>query len=425
MYYLFLIFSIFISTNLLALESSDVLDTKILKVYDKNILVLDRGLEDAIFKKDHIKITSRNGFIARGICIKASLLTSHWKIYRVVRPELISKDTLYKMRSINQSEMPKEVKVFSNIDFSKYFNNYGDKDIKKELKLQEKRIAEYDLPEKVELTKAFKGKKQSQLDQFIDKAFEPNKFKADIGRTYVNIFASPFTWQTRYNQKEHHYGATIFNRGEKYLYEINAVEAQKEILDPITGEGYKSKSTYYDFTFTINKLNDYISIFAFAAKNKEKIGETYYPYDHTQFGPLGLTLHLWDKDPKDNYLELSYIPVFDNFSYNDPNTLTTDDIVEREGIRHRIRLRYRNNIFQNAFHQLDILYSKYNVVNESEVKIEDTKTNIVNTFSYHMGNDFYTDYKIDYEKDELRAEIYDISQDNLTQTIRFRYEFDI
>lgn len=114
-----LVIILIFSAKVFALESSDIMKTQILKAYGKNILVLNRGLEDAIFKKDHIKITSSEGFIARGICIKANMMTSHWKIYRVVRPELVSKDTLYDMKSINQSELPYDIKKYTNINLEK------------------------------------------------------------------------------------------------------------------------------------------------------------------------------------------------------------------------------------------------------------------------------------------------------------------
>ncbi|MBT4791004.1 MAG: hypothetical protein HON90_05495, partial [Halobacteriovoraceae bacterium] len=113
---------VFFSVKTFALESTDRFNTQILKIYNRNILVLNRGLEDGIIKKDHAKLSSADGFIARGICVQATLLTSHWKIYRVVRPELVSKDTIYRLRSINQSEIPTELRKYVMVDFSKYYN---------------------------------------------------------------------------------------------------------------------------------------------------------------------------------------------------------------------------------------------------------------------------------------------------------------
>ena len=79
-----------ICLNAFAIESTDILNVNVIKSYDNNILVINRGLEDGIYKADHIKLTNKEGYIARAICIKASMLISHWKVYRVVRPELLS-----------------------------------------------------------------------------------------------------------------------------------------------------------------------------------------------------------------------------------------------------------------------------------------------------------------------------------------------
>ena len=134
--FLTLLFILIFSAKTFALESTDSMKAQIIKVYAKNILVLNRGSEDGIFKTDHIKLSSKEGFIARGICIKQTMMTSHWKIYRVTRPELVSKDTTYTMRSINQSQIPDLYQQFLSVDFSKYLNDVNDyfEDKQQELK---------------------------------------------------------------------------------------------------------------------------------------------------------------------------------------------------------------------------------------------------------------------------------------------------
>lgn len=412
------------SVKTFALESSDIVDTQILKIYNKNILVLNRGLEDAIFKKDHIKITSENGFIARGICIKTSMLTSHWKIYRVVRPQLVSKDTLYKMRSINQSEIPKSLKKYSSVDFTKYFNNFGDKDVNKQLKLQEERIAKYDLPETAQRTDEFKESQKTSFDRFVENNFDDKVLKKDLSSFHLNLFASPISWQSRYNQKENHYGVKLYNTGDKYQIELNSVETQRKILDPITKEGFNSKSTYHDFHFQFNRLSENFSVISYASYNKEKIGEIYYPYDYYQVGVLGFKYHVWEKDPKSNFFELSYIPVFDTIKFSNPQTNSLE-LIEREGIRHILKARYFSDFSKTLHNKTEVIYAPFVQLSSQNFDYQDTRTSFTTTFSYDLGNSFYWDYKLGYERDDLRSEVYQISADNTTQTLRFRYEFDI
>ena len=104
---LLILLAIMLSSTTYALEFNDIINKlSVIKAYDDNYLVLNRGLEDGIIKGDHIKLTNENGYIARAICIKASMLLSHWKVYRVVNPELLSFDDYYVLKSMNQSDSP-------------------------------------------------------------------------------------------------------------------------------------------------------------------------------------------------------------------------------------------------------------------------------------------------------------------------------
>lgn len=407
-----------------ALESTDNIDTKILKVYNKNVLVLNRGVEDGIFKKDHIKVTSSNGFIARGICIGASMLSSHWKIYRVVRPELVSKDTLYKMKSINQSEIPLSVEAeYAEVDFTPYTETFSDEEVEKQLKLQQRRVVKFDLPQD------YKGiaenkRKESLYKQFINQTIEDKKLKEDFSKAYLNVFASPISWQTRFRQKENHYGANLYNYGTKYQFGFNTVETQRKIIDPVSKNQYSSKSTHHDFIFQINKLTEYFSLFSSYSFDKEKIGNTYYPYEYTKIGVLGVKFHIWEEDPKNNFLHLSYIPVLDDITFTNPAD-SGDKNLRREGIRHLIKLELKSDFTKKIKNHTMVLYAPFNQSDKKEVDFIDTQLKMSTRFSYALGGQFFADYLMAFERDDLRKHIYDVSADNTTNTFRLRYEFEI
>lgn len=403
-----------------ALESSDQLKTQILNIYDKNVLVINRGLEDAISKADHGKFTSDDGFIARGICIKAGLLLSHWKIYRVVRPELVSKDTEYTLRSINQSEIPPSLLKYSKVDFSDYYNDFNDEKRNKQLELQQERIAKYDLPSFMKEAQVNQKKSKTKFDKFIDKNFDNEKFKTDINKTYFEIFASPLTFQTRYDQKETHYGANLYNLGKKYRYKISSIETQRKVLNPVTKDGYTAKSSHHELNFQVNRITEMFSVLSFAIYDKEKIGDIYYPYDHYIVGFFGLRLHLLENDPQTSLFDISYTPSFDNIKFTDPNN--PSKLLEREGIRHYFKIRMYGKLTENLFNKTEILYSPLIELASSHFDYEDTYINISSLFSYRVSEQFFFDYKINFEQDELRAKVYDISENNTTQSLRFRYQ---
>ena len=146
-----LLLSLFIySSSLLSLDMNERMSSQILKVYPKNVFVINRGLEDGVRVDEHIKLTSQDGFIARGLCIKTSLRYSLIKIYRVVRPELVSMDTHYTLHSIKQSEIAPHIRKLKAFDFTNDYKDFSEADIDLGKNLQQKRIANYDLPEIVD-----------------------------------------------------------------------------------------------------------------------------------------------------------------------------------------------------------------------------------------------------------------------------------
>ena len=407
-----------------SLESSDILSTQILKIYDKNILVLNRGLEDAIFKADHGKLTSDDGFIARGICIKTTLQTSHWKIYRVVRPQLVSKDTVYKLHSINQSEMPPSLVRFSKVDFSKYYNDVNDKTQNKQLELQVKRVARFDLPNNAKNTDAYKEMTESKYDSFINENFSNEVLKKDLSNSYLNIFASPLSWQSRYDQKEIHYGFNFYNIAERFQFQINSIETQRKIVDPVTENGITSKSSHHDFQFQFNRITDHFSIISFVEYDKEKIGNIYYPYDHYKVGVLGGKIHIMESEAETSLVDISYTPVFDNIQFTNP-AQPNSKLLKRDGLRHYFKLRIFGRLSPHLLNRTEIVYAPFVEMGSSDYEFNDTYVHASSLFSYDLGGRFFWDYLIEYENDELRGEVYAIQSENTKQTIRFRYQFDL
>lgn len=411
------------SIKTFGLESTDLMKVSILKVYEKNILVLNRGAEDGINRKDHIKLTSTDGFIARGICVKSTMLTSHWKIYRVVRPELVSKDTEYTLRSINQSGIPKDLSRYAKVDFTPYYKDYGDRDVLKGLNLQQERIAKYDLPNRVEETDAFKDKKKSGLESFVEKTLSEKDAIRDFSNLQVDLFASPITWQTRNKQEESHYGMRLWNVGMKYRYQMNLVEKRLSITDPVSEQNYRSKSSHYDLNFQINRTTENTSLVSFVSYDREKIGRIYYPYKRYLVGVVGLRYHIWEEDPRKQFVDITYIPMFDNFDYTDPNTGEVDSL---QGIRHHLTLRAFSYFTNRIHNETTFLYAPF--VNSEEgfgVDEKNVYREITTTFSFNLEGDFFFDYMAQYSKDDFREDIYGINPENLMQTVRLRYAINL
>ena len=412
-----------ISTHALALESTDVMDTQILKAYDFNVLVVNRGLEDGIFRNDHIKLTNDNGFIARGICIKSTLLVSHFRIYRVTRPELVSKDDIYKLRSINQSRIPRDIASLKKVDFSEFFNEWDDERKLKELRLQDNRIAKYDLPDDVVNTVSYQDKRKTGFQLFVEDNFEDEDLRRDLSDTYFEVFVSPYTFESLYEQEQSNYGGRIYNFGTKYRYSLAYIERNRRIVDPITvSNQYETKSLYYRLDFQINRISDNWSLVSFAQFDQEKFGRIYYPHKWYRVAPLGFRYHIWEDNPKDDFFHISYSPAVDTIEYNDLTDLTSDSLTEREGFRHTFWAQLRSPVTENFNTHFNLYYAPYAESFGSEINWGDNMLDVSTTFSYKLEERFFLEFSLQYLRDELRAEVYNMREDNSLNTIRLRYE---
>ena len=418
---LFYIYLAFISTSLSALESTDRLPTQILKVYNKNILVLNRGLEDGIYVGDHIKLTSSEGFIARGLCIKNSILASHWKIYRVVHPELISKDSLYTMTSINQSKMPKFLLESKNIDFSK-FTEVGSEPTK-EVTLQQERVIKFDLPENTKQADKFKITRSTPRSEIKRIKEEMNRKVVIPTKHHIDFFASPIAWQTRFDQREVHFGTSVYNSYSPNLYRFNFIQKQTRMVDPVTQETYSSQSSHFDANYQWNRLNPSFSLYSFGSYDQEKIGPTYYPLANYQIGVLGLKWHFIKQNTDQEFFDFSYAPVFDQGSYTDP--LEEENTLVRNGYRHEFKIAFRANLSKTLYNETQYIYAPYSSFDATQIPIKDTQQRFQTKFSFALGLNAYWEYIIQYENDPLREYLYEVPSQNTTQSIRLRYNLEL
>jgi hypothetical protein len=89
---IFLLASLLGLSSVQALEVDEKLTMRILDAsVSKKTVLLNRGLEDGLVVGDHAKFFITTGVIARGVVVKASPSRSIWSIYRLVKPQEVSK----------------------------------------------------------------------------------------------------------------------------------------------------------------------------------------------------------------------------------------------------------------------------------------------------------------------------------------------
>ncbi|MCO4754466.1 MAG: hypothetical protein KC478_08280 [Bacteriovoracaceae bacterium] len=396
-----------------ALITSDRMSTQIIKMYDKNVLVLNRGLEDGIFKGDHMKITSDEGFIARGICLKASMLLSHWKIYRVVRPELVSKDSLYTLHSLNQSSIPRDLRSFRKVDFTNFYTDISDADIERVVKRQQKRLAQYDLPDSIE---SAKRPKTTDNRKFVEKNFDAASFKKDFSKLELSIFASPISWESLNNQRNIYYGMSLFNYGQKYNFELYGDKRDTRTVERYSEEAVEKSRERLTATFSVKEITPSWSIFSHALYEQEQEGNITNPITQINFGPLGFTKHFISDPSAGRHLNFSFIPLYDKRIYEDLEGNTVD----RSNARLGLRLFWTEALTDMTSIRADLWHSPYIDLDMQEMDFNDGRTNFKVGINRKVTDYFSLEYQLQYLNDATYSKDLDAPSENVINTINLR-----
>ncbi len=420
-----LLLSVLLSSTLMAIESSDILNVSVIKHYDKNVLVLNRGLEDGIYKADHIKLTNQEGYIARAICIKASMMLSHWKVYRVVRPELMSYDSVYSLTSMNQSEIPPHMKAYQKALFNDDYNDISDKDMNKIIGMQQERIVSFDLPKDMEYDPLIEKSKKSEGEKFIDKNFNLKQMSNDLSSYKFSFYTSPYSVESRTNEKQVNYGLSLKNIGKKYLLGAQMETKESTKTDKFTGLEVTSKESKRMVDFTLKNLSENTDYYMLYRNKQGSVGEISYPKDHTQIGVLGFKFHL-SEQTKDERFNLTYITLIDNHVYQYNDSLTGELKESSNGnIRHGFHIDFNTRMSENSVFNFDLWYQPLMNLDEQEIDFSDTMTEADATFTWELNNVLDMEYVYTYTNDSTLKTVYNINPVNQINTINLRYNLDI
>lgn len=426
-----------ISHHAMALITSDVIPTQILKVYDQNILAINRGLEDGMFKGSHIKLTSDDGFIARGISLKSSMTVSYVKIYRVIRPELVSKDTLYSLKDMHQSEIPEDLEYLKNAELPFNLKEIKPSELGKQLKLQQKRIAKFDLPKSI---KKAEKKRPSETESFIQKNISASQFKKDFANINLDFFMSPYQTQTLNDQKNLSYGVGIRNFGSKYEFSLQHSIFESSMVDPYTQNSFTTKSENTSIVFDVNKITDNLTYFMFGSREVAKNGDLFNPKLRLSGGFFGLKYHFVDDDELSQgangfyKVDISYIPLYEiytwefyEFEYN-PNTFSFDQI-KKTGkdryIRHSTRFRAYARVSQSSELRLLAWWKPYQNFKSGEMDWENNLTDVTLTFSTNITNGLFFNTSVNYTYDILQQRNFEVDPQNIINSVSLNYTLPI
>jgi hypothetical protein len=414
--------------NLIALEINDQLsEVSVIKHYKGNIVVLNRGLEDAINKYDHIKLTNTNGYIARAICVKASMMLSYWKVYRVVNPELLSYDPSYTLRSMLQSELPPHMKryveklISKNNDGEYFDNKIKDEDLKRQVDLQQERIVKFDLVNDMK-DEPYKKDMPTESEQFLNKNFDSKRLVKDLSTTKIRLFASPIRFQSEDQEKSSNYGAVVSNDGTKYGFDTFIQKTDEKTVNNFTKETVESSETLSRTNFTINNISTNFSYFAHVYYNSRTEGDIDYPESLLQVGFLGFMYHGED-DPKKRQFDIGYTPLLDylktDIKFPEEKSLKENNL--RHGLRIRANVPMTDKLSLNSL----FWYKPLMDLGKFEMDWEDNKTYWKTSLRYSISEDFFVSYDYEYINDIRRKREFKRDEVNTINTLNLNYTISL
>ena len=419
---MWIILSLLFSLQVFALESFERLNgVKILKVIDKNIILVDRGLEDGILVNDHAKLSQEDdGYSARAICIRTKSDMSYWKLYRIPYSETISKDLTYTIVGMADKEIPfPQAKLRDSVA---KFEDSDDKikapvgadpfSIKRDLPEQ---LTERDLIETV-------GPEKRKL--FVEKALNQDQIRRDLQNFRVSVFASPFTRQSINEGESYRYGARAGNVASKYRLQGQFEQQATKLKDPVTEEKVSTRSTLGQAQFVIHRLEPGVSSLTLINYNSIHFSEFGTPKSHWQFGPIGFTWHMFENRTWE-YFDLSYIPLYDIRTTDVLDDTGSKSEEKVNGLRHGLRLAVKTKINDRISFENLLWVRPFQDL--ASWRIDSSDLNLTNDLKliFNLSGSLFLDYNLVYQNDKLWETLSDLPRSNTINSLNFRYDFDL
>ena len=410
-------------SQVFALESFERLKgVKILKVLEKNIVLIDRGFEDGILLNDHAKLSQEEeGYSARALCIKAKADKSYWKLYRIPYSETISKDLTYTIIGMADKEIP--FPQASLRDGPVAFVDPGDQI--KEAPTADPFAIKRDLPEKLTERDLIETVGPDRRRLFMEKALNHGQMRRDLQDFRVSVFASPFTRQSINEGENYRYGIRAGNVASKYRLLTQFDQQQSRLKDPVSKEEISTRSTTGQVQFVIHRVNPDLSILSLINYNSQRFSDIATPKHHWQVGPLGFTWHLFENRNWE-YFDLSYIPLIDSRTTESLNQNSGRKSEEKVlGLRHGFRLGLKTKINERVAFENLLWVRPYQDL--ASWQIDSSNLNLSNDlkFIFNLSGNLYFDYNLVYQYDKLWKTLNNLPSSNTINSLNLRYDFDL
>jgi hypothetical protein len=394
-------------------------NVRMLAIYPKNIVVLNRGVEDGVSVGNHAKLLTSEGYAARAICLKTGMLTSHWRIYRIVESEYISKDYTYSLHGIETSEAPEFVNKWQEIDHSKTVPKFDESYLLAPEKAPTVTVKS-DLPENLNGYKEKKPKTTTEV--LIEDTFDHEKLKRDFAQINGSIFAAPWSTQEGGNNSVENirYGASISNDGTKYKLDFGFERTSLRASNSDTNDEVINETTQVNTRFTIKDFSEDKDIHGELIYRQARYGEIATPKSHILFAPIGMTKHFREgKTIKKSFF--SYAPTYETRTHETLGGQEEDS----KGLRHSFRLYLEAHITSDLKVMSDTYYRPRQDIGTWGVDTDDGFSEQKFSAEVKLLNKLSMVYEYQWLDDVQLRRINNLPRIIKTNSINLKYNFDL
>jgi hypothetical protein len=404
--------------------NEELTNIKILTVYSQNTVVLNRGAEDGVAVGTHAKLRSSEGFAARGLCVKVGMLTSHWRLYRIVDSELVSKDFTYTLIGLDSSEAPRQVETWQRLDHDKVLPDFDEKKLLPPEKAPPEKKLKADLPESLEKDPGFDENK-SATRLLIEKNYDPEKLRRDFQKVKVSLFASPWSVQRGGNTEIQNvrYGGMLANEGSKYKMAVGYDHSRTKARETRTTEEVVNEFAELQGTFTVKEITTNWDAYSDVTYREASFGEISTPKSHFLIAPIGFTRHFGEGTRlKKSFL--SYAPTYDTRTHE----AFTDNgsVTERKesGLRHAFRLFMQFEFGPDFTLTSDLRWRPIQDFSSWGIDMSDNLMQERLVASWRLVSKLHLDYEFLWLDDAQLRRLNDLPRVVTTNSLNVRYDFD-
>mgnify|MGYP000911181905 CR=1 FL=1 len=403
--------------------NEELSNVRVLTVMPGNIVVLNRGVEDGVTVGNHARLRGSAGHAARALCVKTGLMTSHWKLYRVVDGEAVSKDISYTLVGMDASEVPRSVDMIRGQDLTEKLPAFNET-----LLDGAPAPVKPDMPD--DLVKDAKFRESSKgLALVMRENLDRDRLKTDLSKRRGSLYASPWSMQKGpTNVDSVRFGARLGNVGEKYQFSAGvdhtAFRLSQEKGDVPRDDDVTTRQTEAFGNFTLKNLTPAWDAFSDVTWRQARYGSESAPKGQYLIAPVGFT---W-KAPEGKIrrrFELSYAPTYDTRTHDGQRADGTHFNNSDDGLRHAFRWLSQWQVNPEFTITNDLRWRPKQDLSDWAIDTSDHLMQERFTASWRLAGPLHADYEFQWSDDAQMRRLSSLPRVITVNSLNVRWDFEI